>query len=1409
MVAFLLLLRSAISQDLFIKRTAAEPEKLAPNVPTITIIKGTSLTIKNGNLITDAGDFTAISNGGEITISGNIVNNSSRELFADLEGGNVTFQSTSTSPDTISGNPINFFQLNLNSTADIGLVVNTDITVKEVFNIVGGKTDISKYHRIILPYWMSGIPPNQEAHFGKIVGETNATRIVGEGEIFAEQIPVGQVGSLGIGVKIDYTSPGTLIDFARGNSIQQHAASGSISKYVQIYNTLSGTPTPTITINYFDDDLPPIVGYDENNFKFWYSTDDYNYTKLAGGTVDVGNNVFSYTSNLNPGRYTISDEICVDIPQIELGDDLAYCEGSSITLENTTGTSNGLGFSWITEGSLDTLTTETISVNNFDGKVKLRLTDQDGCFSWDSVIVNLHPLPDVDFNTNGGINTNTSCLGHTFNFSNLTTIPQGSVTSYSWEFGDGTNSTAESYTKQYLQAGNYTVKLTATSALGCVDSSKRVLEVMNLPSVNFTTQNTCSSESANFNSTSSDAIGISTLTWDFGDGSDREIVTGSTSIEHLYSNHGNYISKLIVTSSVGCVDSVEQNIEVYPSVNADFQVSDNCQGEQFNFINNSTAPNSTIESYLWNFGGLSTLSIENPQYEFTNSGDFDITLLITSNHGCSSERTKQLTVFPLPQTDFYFSNACYGQEVSFDNNSIITSGLISSYSWDFGDGTTSADENASYTYPSYGTYQVKLNAISDNGCINNTIKEITIHETPDANFFAENVCLNQQMEFVNTSGIQSGTLTYNWDFGNGEVSNQENPIINYPNEGSYNVNLEVVSENNCADKIEKQVIVYSNPELDLGGEINTCEDQIIIDAANNGSTYFWSDNSTEQTKTITTDGSYFVIITNANNCSHKEDFNVTLQSGFIPNLGIDTIVCEKHQLEAYNFASTYLWNTGETTSSIEITQSGNYSVAVTDQNDCVGTDNIYVTVNPGPSLDLGGDLNLCGENSTILSPSSDANSFIWSDNTTASTLYVNQPGDYWVKATNTYNCSSYDTISVAFHALPGYNLKDISFCGEGVLDAGNFGCDYLWSNGSTNKTISINDAGLYWVRISSFENCYIIDSADISINELPAISIPDHIEICEGDSAELNAINPNSTYNWSTGQSSSSIFVTEAGIYSVDVENENSCQSSKVITISVNDKPEINLSDYQMLCSNDTLILSSGNSNATAYKWLLNNEVISEQNELSVTFPGMYSIEVFNNRGCKNIDSVEIEKADFDLLANFIVASEIFAGDTVQFINLSQPAADGYLWSFGDGTFSDLESPEHRYYFSSDFEVSLNVTKGQCSDQMTKTVHVKGGLKSAEENENLIGDLNIFSIKEFNVFPNPSNGYFKSKILLSEPEDVYIFLYDIYGKLIQQRKLYNFDNYILDYNLPLKSGVYILKIISRGITDNKKLIIIR
>lgn len=310
------------------------------------------------------------------------------------------------------------------------------------------------------------------------------------------------------------------------------------------------------------------------------------------------------------------------------------------------------------------------------------------------------------------------------------------------------------------------------------------------------------------------------------------------------------------------------------------------------------------------------------------------------------------------------------------------------------------------------------------------------------------------------------------------------------------------------------------PYVNLGNDTAICANDPLTLTPNvapaAGTQYLWQNSLGISTMSATQTGTYWVQAT-LNGCTASDTVQVTVYPSPTVNLGNNALLCPgvPMTLDATTNNATYLWQDSSTTATHTLTQPGTYYVTVSLGN-CSATDSMTVYESVLPPTDLGNDVLKCTGADVTLKPNITAGtSYLWSDNSTGTTLSPTLSGNYWVQA-SLGGCHSADSVDVLFHPLPVASIGHDTVLCEGsalVLDATQNGVTYQWHDNSTQPTFTVTQTGTYGVQLTNGFQCKNSASVSVSFIEAPHIHFSD-TTLCIGDKLYLDITTQGATYLW-------------------------------------------------------------------------------------------------------------------------------------------------------------------------------------------------------------------------------------------------------------------------------------------------------
>lgn len=575
-----------------------------------------------------------------------------------------------------------------------------------------------------------------------------------------------------------------------------------------------------------------------------------NTTSIASGSIakyywDFNDGQFSVSRNPqhvfeNYGLYRVkleatSDKGCLDsafrnieiynVPKVDFAFSNICLKDQASFLNTTISTETNLSYSW-DFGDGSPLSTDRDPAHRYSTPgqylVKLTVSSPNATsFKTKTIEIYKQALP--------AFASQNVCIGNNLEFVNKSTIDDGYLV-YSWAFGDGSTSQELNPAHKYANPGEYVVRLITTSNYSCLDTLYKKVYVHAMPKANFGATNVPFGFPAIFTD-SSVFSGNLKYSWDFGDGNLATIPNP----QHLYVTAGNFPVKFEVQSDSGCLHSITKNVWVYPKPHADFTFKPVCIYDSIIFENLSTISSGKL-TYKWTMGNEGTSSLKNPKWKFTAPGTYQVQMIAISEFNGTDTITKSVEIYPQPVASFNANNVCDGEMMVFENTSTVTAGSLSSFLWDFGDGSNAVRQTPTRLYLNPGEYTVKLTVTSNYNCQASIAKSVTVYKNPTANFTVSNVCSGVAVMPFNTSDADINS-EFVWDMGDASFYNVYAPRHNYSQAGSWPVKLKVTTGVGCQDSIIRNVIVYSLPAVNAGKD-TTAELGFPIQLNGQGGTVF-------------------------------------------------------------------------------------------------------------------------------------------------------------------------------------------------------------------------------------------------------------------------------------------------------------------------------------------------------------------------------------------------------------------------------------------------------------------------------------------------------------------------------------------------------------------------------------------
>ncbi|RYD53204.1 MAG: PKD domain-containing protein [Sphingobacteriales bacterium] len=851
------------------------------------------------------------------------------------------------------------------------------------------------------------------------------------------------------------------------------------------------------------------------------------------------------------------------------------------------------------------------------------------------------------------------------------------ASSYLWDFGDGTTSTATSPAHTYAGYGNYTVQLTAYEG-ACQSQLIQTVRIYNTDSF-FTVSPAviCRGGLVNFNMRNT--TGAQLVYWTFGDGGGTNyMLAGGTS--HQYTTNGTYDVTLSITDSIGCVETLTRSgLVTVRGATADFggTPQNPCAPGTVSFVDQSNPNGGAISSRIWTFGDGTGLSGNNstPSHTYASPGSYTVSLLVIDQYGCRDSMTKPGFIQPLnPIAAFQVPDSihCTGESISFTSQSVNAA----SYFWDFGDGTTATIANPSKAYTNPGLYSIRLIVTAPGGCTDTLTKTASLRITSQIAFFtlSDSVASCPPLTVQATPGTTPAGTQYAWSFGNGSTSVNRSPSTIYAYPGTYTIRLVATTPYGCRDSFSRTVQINGPTGTLSYSPVTGCEPlnvQFSVNAqSTNSYTYDFDDGNIFITTSNTAIHSYLrgnarvpkVVLSNGAGCrvavSGTDSIRINaVTAGFVVSrdtvcLG-NAITFTDTSNATFGGITARSWAFGDATTSSAsnpvktYTQAGTYTVRLIAQNGaCTDTVIHLITILPTPQLAVSGNGNLCaGASANLLA--SGAATYQWSPAAGLSCTTCANPvatpvatTTYTVIGTNAEGCSDTSQAILNVYSLPVVDAGlDTTLCsGKSIGLTASGATVYAWQQTAglscstcANPVAAPTTTTTYTVVGTNAAGCHDTDEVTVTVRPKPIVRTGADTALCAGSVLPLQVTGA-ASYQWTpaTGLSCttcSNPVATPATTttYTVVGIHANGCSDTDAISIAVNPRPVVGTGPGATICAGSATNLSA--TGATAYQWTPSAGLSCTTCANPVATPTAtttYTVIGSNASGCSDTDQVTV-----------------------------------------------------------------------------------------------------------------------------------------------------------------------------------------
>jgi gliding motility-associated-like protein len=1047
----------------------------------------------------------------------------------------------------------------------------------------------------------------------------------------------------------------------------------------------------------------------------WSPSTELNDPTIANPTSSPTSNITYSLTVTDEFGCSATDEVeisVINVLYVDAGDDQSICDGGSAQIGGSPtafGNATSYTYIWSPSASLDDASVAN-PISNASASTLYNLTviDSNGCVDTDEVYVGVSEIPTVDAGNDRAI-----CEGVTTQLGGSPTASSGTTTVFTYLWSPSAeldNANVSNPNASATATTTYTI--TVTDEFGCRATDEVTISVTNILYVDAgndlficegTSVNIGGSPTASGNGTSY------TYAWSNGQDLDADDVSNPVATPA-----GTTTYTVTVTDNNGCVgtDDIIVSITFFLSVDAGNDQTI-CDGGSVQIGGSPTVSgNATSFTYNWSNGSsLDADDISNPVSSAIIQTTYSLT--VVDSNGCTGTDEVTVSVSEAPTVDAGNDRAiCEGVTTQLGGSPTATSAVttVFTYSWspveDLNNPSVSnpiASTTATITYIVTVTDEFGCSATDD--VTISVTNVLYIDAGPD-----QAVCdgISVQIGGNPTASGNATSYTYIWS-PSAELDDPTiaNPLSSATSNTLYSLTVE--DSNGCIAVDEVFVGVSNLPTVDAGLDRIICEgittqlggNPTASSPATSNFTYLWlpfedlNDNSlANPTAATTVTTTYFLTVTDEFGCSSSDEVTVSVTNVLYVDAGQDVEICGgaivilggNPTASGDGTSYTYAWSNGQDLDADDIsnptalpTGTTIYTVTVTDNNGCVGTDEMLVSITFFLYVDAGPDQSICDGGSVQIGGSPTASG----------------------------NATSY-----AYQWSPVNGIDDASI-----------------SNPTTNTTITT----VYTVTVIDSNGCELSDDVRIGVSVPPIVDAGLDRAICEGTTTTLGG-NPtatssqtsNFTYLWlpfedldDNNISNPIAATTITTTYFLTVTDEFGCTASDDVTVSVTNVLYVDAGDDQLICDGTSIQLGgnpTATGNATSYSYLWNNSQDLDANDISnpIATPSgttTYTLTVTDSNGCVGTDDILISVTYF-LYVDAGDDQSICDGGTAQIGG--NPTADGnatsyvYQWSPTDGLDdATISNPTTNTTVTTAYSLTVSDSNGcELTDEVTVGVSV-------------------------------------------------------------------------------------------------------
>lgn len=780
-----------------------------------------------------------------------------------------------------------------------------------------------------------------------------------------------------------------------------------------------------------------------------------------------------------------------------------------------------------------------------------------------------------------------------------TTLLSGPVAAgYLWSTGDIGQQIVVS------TAGDYTLNI--IDAEGCSGASTIAVNVLPSPTPSIIGDLTfCQNDSTSLSADQS----YQSYQWS----------NGSNDISTTFDQSGTV--ELTVTDQNNCTASVSQQLTMIEVVTPQFTGTfEFCEGDSTII---SISP--TYSSYEWSDGSVS------PTIIITDSTSIEV--IVTNDFGCSATADTIIVMWPSPELALISdSTVCSG-----GIETVIAEHSAGILNWSADVTAIAANDTLTISIP-----QTISAAVTDShGCTSSGSIDVQLEEVIAQIIGDTSFCSGS----LNTLSLSPAFAYFQWSTG------ATSPSIDIGVAGPISVNA--VDIDGCVASASATLVEDFLPVVSITGDTTLCAGmEVTLQAIGTFVEALWSNGLTGSVVNINNTGAIEVTVTDANNCQQTATTAITLAPNLFPTIVGNQEACagETITLSTNELFADYDWTGGNTGSNLEVTESGIYTLTVSDAEGCIGTAEEVVSFYANPIPEIVGNIGFCAGETIQLYLSNTYAGIEWNGSLLSDTIEVATSNNITVEVIDTNGCIGSATVSTEMFSLPIPEILGNPDPCEGTTAIYTSNSIYpymIWNDSILTNEINLTNDSILQLSVTDSNGCSQSTILSVTFHQVDAPLIQGDTTFCDGTTATLLVTGAFDSLVWNTGDTNAPIQVNEPGIYSVEVFDMYGCSNNASWEIDMLPSPNFSIQGDTEICNGDTSLFSVLDAYIT-YLWSNG----STDPEIEATTEGAISLTVSGLNGCLAQESLWLTVHE-NPMPNIFGLNPACEGE-VAFLNLDQ-----------------------------------------------------------------------------------------------------------------------------------------------------------